>query len=105
MKLDNCFALSVSIAIAASLTATMTEVRAEGETKIAPTTQMNKVNINTSLTRTKLKSMSADSVLKLNKEGKIKLTNTELTELNGLVGRDKRIDLKKVSYSTVMCPW
>lgn len=104
MKLNNCFALSVSIAIAASLTATMTEVRAEGETKISPT-QMNKVNVNASLTRTKLKSMSADSVLKLNKEGKIKLTNTEITELNGLMGKGKRIDPGKISVSTVMCPW
>jgi hypothetical protein len=113
MKIDNSFALAVSLAIAVSLTATMNQVRAEGDTGVktpaANSTQMKKVNVNTSLTRTKLKTMSADSVLKLNQEGKIKLTTAELSEVNGLVGKGKKvgagIDPSKVSVSTVMCPW
>ncbi len=110
MKIDNRLALAVSLAIAASLTSAITQVQAEGNTvaptdmKVAPT-QMKKVNVNTSLTRTKLRTMSADSVLKLHKEGKIKLTTVELGEVNGLMGKGKKIDPSKVSFSTVMCPW
>lgn len=110
MKIDNRFALTVSLAIAASLTSAITQVQAEGDSaaptdmKAAPT-QMKKVNVNTSLTRTKLKTMSADSVLKLHKEGKIKLTPLEIGEVNGLMGKGKKIDPGKISISTVMCPW
>jgi hypothetical protein len=104
MKIDNSFALAVSIAIAVSLTATMTEVRAEsdaGAKTPAGSMQINKVN--TSLTRTKLKSMSADSVIKLHQEGKIKLSTVELKEVTSLRGKGMKIDPK--AYSTVMCPW
>jgi hypothetical protein len=114
MRIDNRLALAVSLAIVASLTSAISQVQAETnpatstEMKASPT-QMKKVNVNTSLTRTKLKTMSADSVLKLHKEGKIKLTTVELGELNGLMGKsvkvDPRIDPGKVAISTVMCPW
>jgi hypothetical protein len=110
MKIDNSFALAVSLAIAVSLTATMTQVRAESEAVQSPAAsmQMRKVKMDTSLTRTKLRTMSADSVIKLNQEGKIKLSPVELKEVNGLVGKGKKvggIDPGKVSVSTVMCPW
>ena len=106
MKIDNSFALAVSIAIAASLTATMTQVRAESDPvgKLATdSTQMKKVNINNSLmnkapSRAKLQTMSAKDTLALDAAGKIKLTVVERNSL-----KDK-INIDKVGQ-TVMCPW
>jgi DNA uptake protein ComE-like DNA-binding protein len=109
MKIDNSFALAVSIAIAVSLTTTMDQVRAEADSIVKPqatdSIQMKKVNVNRALTRTKLKTMSADSVLKLSQEGKVNLTTADLSELNALTGNGKKIKINAQEYSTVMCPW
>jgi hypothetical protein len=109
MKIDNGFALAMSIAIAVSLTTTMDRVRAEADSIIKPqatdSMQMKKVNVNRALTRTKLKTMSADSVLKLSQEGKVNLTKADLSELNALTGKGKKININANEYSTVMCPW
>lgn len=105
MKLNNSFALSVSIAIAASLTATMTQVRAESTT-IEQTPVMSapaNVNINNKVgdmtyTRTNLRKMSTKQVLDLEAAGKIKLTKAEKLDLRAKLGAIK-------GKGTVMCPW
>ena len=115
MKIDNRFALAVSLAIVASLTSAVAQVQAEGdavapvEMKVALTQMKKSVNVNTSLTKTKLRTMSADSVVQLQKEGKINLTTAELGEVKSLVRYAKKVNPKldpgNVSIVTVMCPW